>query len=225
MRLIYHGRQVCTARAPRCEACIFAGWCPSSRFRSAGAAASCAITGASAGPGGPVAVPQQLARDRVGRHPFVAVVLADVDTDLALRGDRGEHGLVERQARTCVDRDLIDHADQCVGAGCPARPPRGSLGRHAARASSPGSMPPETGCQSGGCLPGAFGACSSRTRAPAGAASDEPAFDRRSDHLCSACARGTTVGPHGERRVTGRASGAGRPSGSAQRRGAWRWPR
>jgi endonuclease-3 len=33
MRLIYHGRQVCTARAPRCEACIFAGWCPSSRVR------------------------------------------------------------------------------------------------------------------------------------------------------------------------------------------------
>ena len=31
MRLIYHGRQVCTARTPRCEACIFAGWCPSSR--------------------------------------------------------------------------------------------------------------------------------------------------------------------------------------------------
>ncbi len=32
MRLIYHGRQVCTARTPHCEACIFAGWCPSSRF-------------------------------------------------------------------------------------------------------------------------------------------------------------------------------------------------
>jgi len=29
MRLIYHGRQVCTARAPRCGACIFAEWCPS----------------------------------------------------------------------------------------------------------------------------------------------------------------------------------------------------
>jgi endonuclease-3 len=29
MRLIYHGRQVCTARSPRCEACIFAEWCPS----------------------------------------------------------------------------------------------------------------------------------------------------------------------------------------------------
>jgi len=33
MRLIYHGRRVCTARAPRCEACIFAGWCPSARVR------------------------------------------------------------------------------------------------------------------------------------------------------------------------------------------------
>jgi endonuclease III len=29
MRLIYHGRQVCTARAPRCGWCIFAEWCPS----------------------------------------------------------------------------------------------------------------------------------------------------------------------------------------------------
>ncbi len=29
MRLIYHGRQVCSARSPRCEACIFAEWCPS----------------------------------------------------------------------------------------------------------------------------------------------------------------------------------------------------
>jgi len=33
MRLIYHGRQVCTARAPRCAECIFAGWCPSARVR------------------------------------------------------------------------------------------------------------------------------------------------------------------------------------------------
>jgi len=32
LRLIYHGRQVCAARTPRCEDCIFAGWCPSSRF-------------------------------------------------------------------------------------------------------------------------------------------------------------------------------------------------
>jgi len=29
MRLIYHGRRVCTARAPRCGECIFRGWCPS----------------------------------------------------------------------------------------------------------------------------------------------------------------------------------------------------
>jgi endonuclease-3 len=29
LRLIFHGRQVCTARAPRCGDCIFRGWCPS----------------------------------------------------------------------------------------------------------------------------------------------------------------------------------------------------
>jgi endonuclease-3 len=29
MRLIYHGRRVCTARSPHCGDCIFAGWCPS----------------------------------------------------------------------------------------------------------------------------------------------------------------------------------------------------
>jgi endonuclease-3 len=29
MRLIYHGRQVCVARSPRCDQCIFATFCPS----------------------------------------------------------------------------------------------------------------------------------------------------------------------------------------------------
>ncbi len=29
IRLIFHGRQVCTARSPRCGDCIFRGWCPS----------------------------------------------------------------------------------------------------------------------------------------------------------------------------------------------------
>jgi endonuclease III len=29
MRLIYHGRRVCTARSPKCDVCIFRGWCPS----------------------------------------------------------------------------------------------------------------------------------------------------------------------------------------------------
>jgi endonuclease-3 len=29
IRLIYHGRQVCLARSPRCEACIFREFCPS----------------------------------------------------------------------------------------------------------------------------------------------------------------------------------------------------
>ena len=29
MRLIYHGRQVCFARSPRCDRCIFASFCPS----------------------------------------------------------------------------------------------------------------------------------------------------------------------------------------------------
>ena len=29
MRLIYHGRRVCTARAPKCAECIFREWCPS----------------------------------------------------------------------------------------------------------------------------------------------------------------------------------------------------
>lgn len=31
MRLILHGRRVCTARAPRCAACVMADFCPSSR--------------------------------------------------------------------------------------------------------------------------------------------------------------------------------------------------
>jgi endonuclease-3 len=31
MRLIYHGRQVCTARSPHCDGCIFANFCPSRR--------------------------------------------------------------------------------------------------------------------------------------------------------------------------------------------------
>ncbi|MHB8324902.1 MAG: endonuclease III [Candidatus Dormibacteria bacterium] len=30
LRLITHGRLVCTARRPRCETCLLAGWCPSS---------------------------------------------------------------------------------------------------------------------------------------------------------------------------------------------------
>jgi endonuclease-3 len=29
--LIWHGRRVCDARSPRCEACVLAGLCPSSR--------------------------------------------------------------------------------------------------------------------------------------------------------------------------------------------------
>lgn len=36
MRLIYHGRRVCTARAPHCGACIFAEWCPSRTTPRAG---------------------------------------------------------------------------------------------------------------------------------------------------------------------------------------------
>ena len=28
-RVILHGRRVCTARSPRCEACVLAPWCPS----------------------------------------------------------------------------------------------------------------------------------------------------------------------------------------------------
>ena len=31
MRLIFHGRRTCTARAPRCGACVLAGFCPSAR--------------------------------------------------------------------------------------------------------------------------------------------------------------------------------------------------
>lgn len=31
LRLILHGRQVCTARAPRCEECVLNDFCPSSR--------------------------------------------------------------------------------------------------------------------------------------------------------------------------------------------------
>jgi len=33
MRLILHGRRVCTARAPRCERCVLADACPASRLR------------------------------------------------------------------------------------------------------------------------------------------------------------------------------------------------
>jgi endonuclease-3 len=40
MRLIYHGRQVCTARSPRCGDCIFRGWCPSRATAPAGRSAS-----------------------------------------------------------------------------------------------------------------------------------------------------------------------------------------
>jgi endonuclease-3 len=29
LRLIEHGRQVCDARRPRCDACVLAGFCPS----------------------------------------------------------------------------------------------------------------------------------------------------------------------------------------------------
>lgn len=32
LRLILHGRRVCTARAPRCEACLLADFCPSTRL-------------------------------------------------------------------------------------------------------------------------------------------------------------------------------------------------
>jgi endonuclease-3 len=31
LRLILHGRRVCAARRPRCEACVLAGFCPSAR--------------------------------------------------------------------------------------------------------------------------------------------------------------------------------------------------
>jgi endonuclease-3 len=31
LRLILHGRRVCEARRPRCEACVLADLCPSSR--------------------------------------------------------------------------------------------------------------------------------------------------------------------------------------------------
>jgi endonuclease III len=34
MRLIYHGRRVCIARRPRCEECVFAGFCPTARGRA-----------------------------------------------------------------------------------------------------------------------------------------------------------------------------------------------
>ncbi len=33
LRLILHGRQVCQARLPRCEACVLESFCPSSRLR------------------------------------------------------------------------------------------------------------------------------------------------------------------------------------------------
>ncbi len=33
LRLILHGREVCQARTPRCEACVLESWCPSSRLR------------------------------------------------------------------------------------------------------------------------------------------------------------------------------------------------
>jgi endonuclease-3 len=36
LRLILHGRQVCLARRPRCEACILESWCPSSLLRATG---------------------------------------------------------------------------------------------------------------------------------------------------------------------------------------------
>lgn len=35
--LIWHGRRVCTARAPRCEECVLEDLCPSSRLRSSAA--------------------------------------------------------------------------------------------------------------------------------------------------------------------------------------------
>ncbi len=38
LRLILHGRRVCSARAPRCPDCIMNDFCPSSTVRSAGAA-------------------------------------------------------------------------------------------------------------------------------------------------------------------------------------------
>ena len=31
--LIWHGRRVCTARAPRCDDCVLVDLCPSSRVR------------------------------------------------------------------------------------------------------------------------------------------------------------------------------------------------
>ncbi|HUY55542.1 MAG TPA: endonuclease III [Candidatus Nanopelagicaceae bacterium] len=34
LRLILHGRQVCLARRPRCDACILEAWCPSSSLKS-----------------------------------------------------------------------------------------------------------------------------------------------------------------------------------------------
>ncbi len=34
LRLILHGRRVCLARRPRCEACVLAGFCPSARGSS-----------------------------------------------------------------------------------------------------------------------------------------------------------------------------------------------
>ena len=35
-RLILHGRRVCVARTPRCEACVLADFCPSSQLPAAG---------------------------------------------------------------------------------------------------------------------------------------------------------------------------------------------
>ncbi len=35
LRLILHGRRVCAARRPRCEACVLEGWCPSSTLKAA----------------------------------------------------------------------------------------------------------------------------------------------------------------------------------------------
>jgi endonuclease-3 len=38
LRLILHGRQVCVARRPRCQACALESWCPASQLRAAAAA-------------------------------------------------------------------------------------------------------------------------------------------------------------------------------------------
>jgi endonuclease-3 len=50
LRMILHGRRVCIANRPRCQDCVLADFCPSSRLPAGFAASTGAVAGTTAGP-------------------------------------------------------------------------------------------------------------------------------------------------------------------------------